>query len=82
MGTAIMCVTGFMLFLPTLATRLLPGEAIPAAKLAHSSEGLMAFLVIIIWHIYNAHLKPSIFPMVSWSGLKSMKTKNDLESSS
>jgi len=63
MGTVIMVVTGFLLFLPTLATRLLPGEAIPAAKLAHSSEGLMAFLVIIIWHVYNAHLNPDVFPM-------------------
>ncbi|HEX7614487.1 MAG TPA: hypothetical protein VF554_04325, partial [Thermoanaerobaculia bacterium] len=24
--------------------------------------GLMAFLVVITWHIYNAHLAPGIFP--------------------
>ena len=32
------------------------------AKVAHSNEGLMAFLVVITWHIYNAHLAPGIFP--------------------
>ncbi|MGE5344930.1 MAG: hypothetical protein ACM3JH_03155, partial [Acidithiobacillales bacterium] len=27
-----------------------------------SNEGLMAFLVVITWHIYNAHLSPDVFP--------------------
>jgi formate dehydrogenase subunit gamma len=35
---------------------------VPAAKVAHSSEGLMALLVVIVWHIYNAHLAPEVFP--------------------
>jgi hypothetical protein len=29
---------------------------------AHSNEGLMAFFVITIWHIFNAHLNPDVFP--------------------
>jgi formate dehydrogenase subunit gamma len=41
----------------------LPGELIPAAQVAHSNEGLLAFLVVLIWHIYNAHLNPDVFPM-------------------
>ena len=32
------------------------------AKVAHSNEGLMAFLVVITWHVYNAHFAPDIFP--------------------
>jgi hypothetical protein len=39
-----------------------PGQIIPAAKVAHSNEGLMAFFVITIWHIFNAHLNPDVFP--------------------
>lgn len=62
LGGAVMVATGFMLYLPALVTRFLPGELIPAAKVAHSNEGLMAFLVVIIWHIYNAHLSPEAFP--------------------
>jgi len=61
-GNVVMVLTGFILFFPTLAARLVPGQAIPAAKVAHSNEGLMAFLVIVIWHIYNAHLNPDVFP--------------------
>ena len=62
LGGLMMIVTGFMLYLPALTTRFLPGELIPAAKVAHSNEGLLAFLVVIIWHIYNAHLAPEVFP--------------------
>jgi len=61
-GGVVMILTGFLLYFPTFFTRFLPGEAIPAAKVAHSSEGLLAFLVVIIWHVYNAHLNPDVFP--------------------
>ncbi len=61
-GGVVMILTGFLLYFPTFFTRFLPGEVIPAAKVAHSSEGLLAFLVVIIWHVYNAHLNPDVFP--------------------
>ena len=53
---------GFMLYFPVITTRFLPGEIIPAALMAHSNEGLLAFLVVITWHIYNAHFSPDVFP--------------------
>jgi formate dehydrogenase gamma subunit len=62
MGAVVMTLTGLMLYFPLLVTRLLPGELIPVAKVAHSNEGLLAFLVVITWHIYNAHLAPEVFP--------------------
>jgi formate dehydrogenase gamma subunit len=62
LGGLVMIVTGFILYFPMFVTRVLPGELIPMAKVAHSNEGLMAFLVVITWHIYNAHLAPGIFP--------------------
>ena len=62
LGGDLMIVTGFILYFPTFWTGFLPGEVIPAANVAHSSEGLLAFLVVIIWHIYNAHLNPDVFP--------------------
>jgi formate dehydrogenase gamma subunit len=63
MGAAVMTLTGLILYFPLIATRLLPGELVPVAKVAHSNEGLLAFLVVITWHIYNAHLAPEVFPM-------------------
>ncbi|UCG62240.1 MAG: cytochrome b/b6 domain-containing protein [Candidatus Zixiibacteriota bacterium] len=37
---------------------------------AHSDEGLLATLAIVIWHFYNVHLNPDVFPMswVWWHG--------------
>jgi formate dehydrogenase subunit gamma len=62
LGAVIVIVTGLMLLFPMFVTRFLPGEVIPAAELAHGNEALMAFLVVIVWHIYNAHLSPDVFP--------------------
>ena len=62
LGAMIVIATGVILLWPVVAARFLPGEVIPAAKVAHSNEGLMAFLVVIVWHIYNAHFNPDVFP--------------------
>jgi cytochrome b subunit of formate dehydrogenase len=62
MGGLLMVATGLILYFPLIVTRYLPGVLIPVAKVAHSNEGLMAFLVVITWHIYNAHLNPDVFP--------------------
>jgi formate dehydrogenase subunit gamma len=62
LGAVVMIVTGFMLYFPVLTARFLPGEVIPAALMAHGREGLMAFLVVITWHLFNAHLSPEAFP--------------------
>lgn len=62
MGSLIMVLSGFVLLFPTLFTSMLPGQLIPASKMLHTSEGLLATLVIIVWHLYNAHLNPDVFP--------------------
>jgi cytochrome b subunit of formate dehydrogenase len=62
LGSGIVVGTGLALLFPIQTAMWLPGQLIPAAYLAHSQEGLMAFLVVIVWHIYNAHLSPDVFP--------------------
>lgn len=54
------------------------------AREAHSDEGLLATLAIIVWHFYNVHLNPDVFPMsyVWWHGKLSesdMKHHHPLE---
>jgi cytochrome b subunit of formate dehydrogenase/cytochrome c553 len=56
-GTVIMVITGFMLWNPITTAKIFPGEVIPAAQVAHSAEALLAVLSILIWHMYNVHLK-------------------------
>jgi len=61
-GSLVVIITGLVLIYPIEVARWLPAQLIPAAKAAHSGEGLLAFLTIIVWHIYNAHLSPDVFP--------------------
>jgi formate dehydrogenase gamma subunit len=56
-GTIIMGVTGFMMWNPIATTRILPGTFIPAAKMAHGLEAILAVLAILIWHVYHVHVK-------------------------
>lgn len=62
-GTAVMGLTGLILLYPERATRFLPGVAVPAARAAHGGEAVLAVLAILIWHMYNAHLRPEVFPL-------------------
>lgn len=62
-GSVIMVLTGFILYFPILISRLLPAELIPASKVMHSNEALLAMLIILVWHLYGAHLNPDVFPM-------------------
>jgi formate dehydrogenase gamma subunit len=56
-GTILMAITGFMMWNPIATSRLVSGSVIPAARAAHGSEALLAVLSIIIWHMYNVHIK-------------------------
>jgi cytochrome b subunit of formate dehydrogenase len=63
-GTLVMAVTGFMMWNPIAATRVLPGQVVPAAKAAHGGEALLAVLAILVWHMYHVvlrHLNRSMF---------------------
>ena len=56
-GLLVMAVTGFMLWNPIATASVLPGQFIPAAKVAHGGEAVLAVLAIILWHFYNVHVK-------------------------
>jgi formate dehydrogenase gamma subunit len=62
-GGLLMIATGLVLWFPTTVVKYLPGELIPAAKAAHTNEALLAFLVIVVWHLYNAIFSPEVFPL-------------------
>lgn len=56
-GTAVMIITGFMLWNPIAVTEILPGSLIPVALAAHGWEAVLAAASIIIWHLYNVLVK-------------------------
>ncbi len=69
-GMVIMIGSGLILWFLETSLRFLPKFAADIAREAHSDEGLLATLAIIIWHFYNVHLNPENFPMnwTFWTG--------------
>lgn len=73
-GYFLMGLTGFMLWNPILTTRIFPGEIVPAAKVAHGLEAVLAVLAIILWHFYNVHIKHW-----NWSMFKGHLTRHEMQ---
>ncbi|MEK6705110.1 MAG: hypothetical protein AABZ06_04930, partial [Bdellovibrionota bacterium] len=67
-GTAIMVGTGFIYWFPVQFSAWIPSWVINAAQLAHGEEATLAALALFVWHFYNVHMRPSIFPM-NWAWL-------------
>ncbi len=63
LGGMVMVISGLVLLYPVAAVGILPGEAIPAARVAHSSEAMLALLVLVVWHVYGSSLSPEVFPI-------------------
>lgn len=64
-GGLLMVVTGAVLWKPLFFTQFITGEIIPAAKVLHTNEALVVFLIIAVWHMYNAIFSPEVFPLNS-----------------
>ena len=62
-GGFLMIATGVILWKPLFITRFMTGQIIPAAKALHSNEALVVFLIIAVWHMYNAIFSPEVFPL-------------------
>ncbi len=65
-GILVMGFTGFLMWNPLAAVKIFPGDFIPAAKVAHGAEALLAVLAIIVWHMYGVHLRR--FNKSMWTG--------------
>ncbi len=64
-GMPIMVVSGLVLWFPVYFGNRLTDLGIAVAYIAHSDEALLAFLAILMWHLYNTHFDPDHFPMSS-----------------
>ena len=64
-GTAIMTVTGFVLWFPTLATSWLPAWVVRVCEVVHFYEAILAVSAIVVWHFFYVIFLPGEYPM-SW----------------
>jgi len=62
-GAIIIIFSGLALWFPVFMTRYLPGEFIPAAKVLHTNQAIVIFIMIALWHIYNSIFSPEVFPL-------------------
>jgi cytochrome b subunit of formate dehydrogenase len=65
-GTALMAVTGIMLWAKIWVGNLLARWWVDVATAIHFYEAILATLAIIVWHFYQVFLDPDVYPM-NWA---------------
>jgi len=74
-GTALMGVTGIMLWAKVWVGNLLARWWIDVATSIHFYEAILATLAIVVWHFYQVFFDPDVYPMNSawWDGKMSVE---------
>jgi len=62
-GSLIMIISGFFMWNVELSLSLFPLWVHDIFIIVHGYEAILAFLAVIIWHMYNVHLNSEAFPM-------------------
>lgn len=63
LGTFLISLTGIVLWAETFSMKYLPKVVLDVTLIIHGYQGLLAFLILLFWHLYNEHLNASVFPM-------------------
>ncbi len=80
-GCAIMIGTGLALWFNDLVVLVIPGlsqQTFEAFKEAHAHEAVLAVLAIVIWHMYNIHVRPGRFPL-NWLWVHGHMRREEIE---
>lgn len=62
-GTAIMAVTGILLWANNWVLAYLPKTVLDFAATVHFYEAVLAALAILVWHFYSVIFDPDVYPM-------------------
>jgi cytochrome b subunit of formate dehydrogenase len=65
-GTALMAVTGVMMWAKVWVGNLLARWWVDVATAIHFYEAILATLAIVVWHFYQVFLDPDVYPM-NWA---------------
>ena len=63
LGVALISVTGLILWAENFSMKILPKFVLDLTLVIHGYQGLLAFVILLFWHLYIVHLHPSVFPM-------------------
>ena len=61
-----MVLSGLALWFATEAMAVMPKWAFDLLAVLHGRESVVIFLLLFVWHLYDVHLRPEVFPM-DWS---------------
>ena len=67
-GTVVMTVTGLMLWFENQSMHVLSKWMLDLATVVHYYEACLAFLAIVVWHLYQNIVSPDVYPM-NWTWL-------------
>ena len=67
-GTVVMTMTGLMLWFENQSMHVLSKWMLDLATVVHYYEAWLAFLAIVVWHLYQNIVSPDVYPM-NWTWL-------------
>ena len=67
-GTAVMALTGVVLWFPEQAVKIVPPIMVTVSQTIHYYEAWLATLAILVWHFFFVVFHPDAYPM-SWTWL-------------
>jgi len=62
-GIFLISLTGIALWAEEFSMRFLPKFMLDLTLVIHGYQGLLIFVILLLWHLYIVHLHPSVFPM-------------------
>lgn len=78
LASVTMVLSGLALWFATEAMAVMPKWAFDLLAVLHGRESVVIFLVLFLWHLYDVHLRPEVFPM-DWSWMTGRVSLADLQ---
>jgi cytochrome b subunit of formate dehydrogenase len=75
---ATMVLSGLALWFATEAMAVMPKWMFDLLAILHGRESILIFLLLFVWHLYDVHLRPEVFPM-DWSWITGRIGPSDLK---
>jgi cytochrome b subunit of formate dehydrogenase len=75
---ATMVLSGLALWFATEAMAVMPKWMFDLLAVLHGRESIVIFLLLFLWHLYDVHLRPEVFPM-DWSWITGRISPWDLK---
>jgi len=73
-----MVLSGLGLWFATQALAVMPKWMFDLLAVLHGRESIVIFLLLFLWHLYDVHLRPEVFPM-DWSWITGRISQSDLK---